>query len=77
MCSLHAYLAPTLYRQNISPLTPKMIESTADLLSLTRRIEEELAKRDALIKVLILYGIIFFITTYYLFHLNAWKFQVF
>jgi hypothetical protein len=39
--------------------TPKMTESTADSSSVTKRLEEELAKRDALIEVLILYGIIF------------------
>jgi hypothetical protein len=36
-----------------------MTESTADSSSVTKRLEEELAKRDALIEVLILYGIIF------------------
>lgn len=35
--------------------TPKMMESTADSSSVTKRLEEELAKRDALIEVLILY----------------------
>jgi hypothetical protein len=31
--------------------TPKMMESTADSSSVTKRLEEELAKRDALIEV--------------------------
>ena len=47
--------------------TPKMMESTAESSSVTKRLEEELAKRDALIEVLILY--LSFITKYYLFHL--------
>lgn len=34
--------------------TPKMMESTAESSSVTKRLEEELAKRDALIEVLIL-----------------------
>lgn len=33
--------------------SPKITESTADSLSVTKRLEEELAKRDALIEVLI------------------------
>jgi hypothetical protein len=32
--------------------SPKMMESTADSSSVTKRLEEELAKRDALIEVL-------------------------